>query len=148
MQREQKTHALKRQQRGFEPRFSWLRVWRSTAELSHTSSWSLNVTIDWFETTPNRQRMLSIVNVWFLSLGISTVIIASNGWGSTISDCLVNGNKEDWEDEDRRNKSVAGVANISENMIEARWLRNVEKKTEEDVVMRTWKWVEKDREED
>ena len=31
------------------------------------------------------------------------------------------------------------MANISENMIEARWLRNVEKKTEEDVVMRTWK---------
>ena len=37
-------------------------------------------------------------------------------------------------------RARAGVANISEKTREARlrWLRHVERKTEEDVVMRTW----------
>ena len=40
-----------------------------------------------------------------------------------------------------------GVANISEKIREAklRWLGHVERKTEEDVVMRRWKWVETER---
>ncbi len=41
----------------------------------------------------------------------------------------------------------AGVANISERIRQARlrWLGHVERKTEEDVVMRTWKWVDTER---
>ena len=44
-------------------------------------------------------------------------------------------------------RATAGVANISENIREARliWLGHVERKTEEDVVMRTWKWVDTER---
>ena len=44
----------------------------------------------------------------------------------------------------------AGVANISENIKEARPRRldHMERKTEEDVVMRTWKWVDIERWED
>ena len=39
-------------------------------------------------------------------------------------------------------RSRTGVANISEKIREDRliWLGHVETKTEEDVVMRTWKW--------
>ena len=49
-----------------------------------------------------------------------------------------------------RNEEIrarAGVANISEKIREARlrWLGHVERKTEEDVVMRTWKWVDTER---
>ncbi len=52
-----------------------------------------------------------------------------------------------------RNEEIrarAGVANISETIREARlrWLGHVERKTEEDVVMRTWKWVDNERSED
>ena len=38
----------------------------------------------------------------------------------------------------------AGVVNMCEKIREARmrWLDHVERKTEEDVVMRTWKWVD------
>ena len=41
----------------------------------------------------------------------------------------------------RREETRAGVANISEKIREARlrWLPRMERKTEEDVVMRTWK---------
>ena len=40
-----------------------------------------------------------------------------------------------------------GVANISEKIREAklRWLGHVERKTEDDVVMRRWKWVGTER---
>ena len=39
-------------------------------------------------------------------------------------------------------RARAGVANISEKIREVRlrWLGHVERKTEEDVVMRRWKW--------
>ena len=39
------------------------------------------------------------------------------------------------------------MANISEKIREAslRWLGHVERKTEEDVILRTWKWIPKDR---
>ena len=41
-------------------------------------------------------------------------------------------------------RARAGVANISEKIREEslEWLDHVERKTEEDVVMRTWKWVD------
>ena len=44
-------------------------------------------------------------------------------------------------------RAGAGVANISENIREARprWLGHVERKTGEDVVMRTWKRVDTER---
>ena len=56
-----------------------------------------------------------------------------------------DGNTEDWEDHERR--AAAGVANISEKIREARlkWLGHVERKTEEDVVMGRWKWVDAER---
>ena len=49
-----------------------------------------------------------------------------------------------------RNEEIGargGVANISEKIREARlrWLGNVERKTEEDVVRRTRKWVDSER---
>ena len=49
-----------------------------------------------------------------------------------------------------RNEEIrarSGVANISETIKEARprWLGHVERKTEEDVVIRTWKWVDTER---
>ena len=49
-----------------------------------------------------------------------------------------------------RNEEIrarACAANISEKIREARlrWLGHVERKTEEDVVMRTWKWVDTER---
>ena len=52
-----------------------------------------------------------------------------------------------------RNEEIrarASVANISENIREARLrlLGHEERKTEEDVVMRTWKWVDIGRYED
>ena len=52
-----------------------------------------------------------------------------------------------------RNEEIrarAGVANICEKIREARlrWLGHVERKTEEDVVMRRWKWVDTERWED
>ena len=44
-------------------------------------------------------------------------------------------------------KARAGVSNISEKIREARlrWLGHVERKSDEDVVMRTWKWVDTER---
>ena len=44
-------------------------------------------------------------------------------------------------------RARAGVANISEKIREARRrsLGHVERKTEEDLVMRTWKWVDTER---
>ena len=44
-------------------------------------------------------------------------------------------------------RSRVCVANMSEKVREARlrWLGHVERKTEEDVVMRTWKWVDAER---
>ena len=49
-----------------------------------------------------------------------------------------------------RNEEIrarAGVANIGENIREARlrWLDHVERKTEEDVAMGRWKWVDAER---
>ena len=49
-----------------------------------------------------------------------------------------------------RNEEIiarAGVANISEKIGEARlrWLSHVERKTEEDIVIRTWKWMDTER---
>ena len=49
-----------------------------------------------------------------------------------------------------RNEEIrarAGVANISEKIRDAklRWLGRVERKTEEDIVMRTWKMVDTER---
>ena len=43
--------------------------------------------------------------------------------------------------------SRAGVTNIREKIREARlrWLDRVERKTEEDVAMRTWRWVDTER---
>ena len=57
-----------------------------------------------------------------------------------------DGNKEDWEDQEWTYNSY-GVANISETIREVRlrWLGHVERQTEEDVVMRTWKWVDAER---
>ena len=44
-------------------------------------------------------------------------------------------------------RAMAGVANISEKGREAilRWSGHVERKTEEDVVMITWKWLDTER---
>ena len=44
-------------------------------------------------------------------------------------------------------RARAGVANISYRIREARlrWLGHVERKTEEEVVTRTWKWVDTKR---
>ena len=44
-------------------------------------------------------------------------------------------------------RARAGVANISEKIREAilRWLGHLERKSDEDVVMRTWKWVDTER---
>ena len=39
-------------------------------------------------------------------------------------------------------RTWAGVANLSDTQREAGRLCHVERKTEEDVVMRTWKWVD------
>ena len=52
-----------------------------------------------------------------------------------------------------RNEEIrarACVANISEKVREARlrWLGHVERKSGEDVVVRTWKWVDTERQED
>ena len=49
-----------------------------------------------------------------------------------------------------RNEEIrarAGVVNISEKAREARlrWLGHAERKTEEDLVMKTWKWVDTER---
>ena len=46
-------------------------------------------------------------------------------------------------------RARAGVANISEKIRERRrWLGYVEINTEEDVVIRTWKWMDTERWED
>ena len=44
-------------------------------------------------------------------------------------------------------RARAGVANVSMKIREERlrWLGHVERKTEDDVVMRTWKWVDTER---
>ena len=52
--------------------------------------------------------------------------------------------------EEIRNEEIRpreGVANISEKIREARliWLEHVERKIEEDVVMRRWKWTDSER---
>ena len=76
-------------------------------------------------------------NVWKWDLG------TEKGWAELARKNrdenveMDDGNKEDWEDQEWRNMSKSLTGKIREASL--RWLRHVERKTEEDVVMRTWK---------